>query len=333
VIYNEAKTDGGVVGRRIMELRNAGLPFQPLANFLDKVKSNPAPWAIDEIWLFMQGGRLPLCSDGDFLAFKMVKADYTDCRTGTFDNSVGQVLSMPRELVDPNRYNRCSTGFHFCSRGYLSGPMSYGHIMVVKINPADVVSIPSDYNNTKGRCWTYKVVGEIGKEIQDEEMNKLVHDVWPVPVKVAEPTPAEDLQASLDEGVVEVVAGADPVDSGTVVAQIVTTPVTEPRCWLVAYADEQGVHRQTRTTAATLADVHEMIVAGKVRFRNGFGHLIDVQAADPLPPRPDHASGKGMTLKQRQQIAIDRTAAAVKARDQRKAQKVKAKKKAAKAKK
>jgi hypothetical protein len=32
--------------------------------------------------------------------------------------------------------------------------------MILKINPADVVSIPSDYNNTKGRTCRYEVVGE-----------------------------------------------------------------------------------------------------------------------------------------------------------------------------
>jgi hypothetical protein len=36
--------------------------------------------------------------------------------------------------------------------------------MIVKINPADVVSIPSDYDNTKGRTWRYEVVGEIAFE-------------------------------------------------------------------------------------------------------------------------------------------------------------------------
>ena len=32
--------------------------------------------------------------------------------------------------------------------------------MIVKINPKDVVAIPSDYNNTKGRTCRYEVVGE-----------------------------------------------------------------------------------------------------------------------------------------------------------------------------
>ena len=33
-----------------------------------------------------------------------------------------------------------------------------GHVMLLKINPADVVSIPADYNDTKGRCAKYEVV-------------------------------------------------------------------------------------------------------------------------------------------------------------------------------
>ena len=33
--------------------------------------------------------------------------------------------------------------------------------MIVKINPADVVSIPTDYNGAKGRCCRYQVVAEV----------------------------------------------------------------------------------------------------------------------------------------------------------------------------
>jgi hypothetical protein len=37
--------------------------------------------------------------------------------------------------------------------------------MIVKINPADVVSIPADYDNAKGRCWRYEVIGEMPREV------------------------------------------------------------------------------------------------------------------------------------------------------------------------
>jgi hypothetical protein len=33
--------------------------------------------------------------------------------------------------------------------------------MAVRINPKDVVAIPSDYNNMKGRASTYTIVSEI----------------------------------------------------------------------------------------------------------------------------------------------------------------------------
>jgi hypothetical protein len=42
-------------------------------------------------------------------------------------------------------------------------------IMIVKINPADVVSIPSDYNDTKGRACRYEVIGELNKEEAPED--------------------------------------------------------------------------------------------------------------------------------------------------------------------
>jgi hypothetical protein len=33
--------------------------------------------------------------------------------------------------------------------------------MILKINPRDVVSIPSDYNNSKGRTCRYEVIDEL----------------------------------------------------------------------------------------------------------------------------------------------------------------------------
>ena len=39
--------------------------------------------------------------------------------------------------------------------------------MIVKINPRDVVSIPTDYNNSKGRACRYEVIGELGVKEED----------------------------------------------------------------------------------------------------------------------------------------------------------------------
>ena len=39
--------------------------------------------------------------------------------------------------------------------------------MLVKVDPADVVSIPVDYNNTKMRCCRYEVIGEYENYAKD----------------------------------------------------------------------------------------------------------------------------------------------------------------------
>lgn len=156
-----------VLGERVIDIVRLGLDVQPWLRFVENVYANPEVTSRDELYLFLEKHDLPITEDGHFLAFKKVRADYRDCYSGTFDNSIGQVCEMPRDKVDPNRHITCSRGLHFCSRDYLK---SFGgaRIMILKINPADVVSIPSDYDNAKGRCWRYEVVGEIGADEVDD---------------------------------------------------------------------------------------------------------------------------------------------------------------------
>lgn len=138
--------------------------------FFENLILNPSESAVKELFLFLEANELPLTDDGCFLAYKRVRDDYKDCYSGTFDNSIGSTVSMKREDVNPNRHDTCSTGLHFCSKDYLKS--FYGaHIMVLKINPKDVVSIPSDYNNAKGRCCRYEVIGELESE-QRTNLNK-----------------------------------------------------------------------------------------------------------------------------------------------------------------
>ena len=82
------------------------------------------------------------------------------------DNSVGKIVEMERNEVDDDKDRTCSTGLHFCSESYLN---SFGgeRTVIVKINPRDVVSIPSDYNDSKGRACRYEVIGELGVDPEE----------------------------------------------------------------------------------------------------------------------------------------------------------------------
>lgn len=146
--------------------------LRPWIKFMEKLYLNPNHSTRFELYDWMDNCKMPLTSDGDFLAYKKVREDYKDVHSGTFSNAVGQVVALDdRRKVDPNRNNHCSAGLHFASSGYLP---NFGgkRVVIVKINPADVVSIPTDYNFTKGRCWKYHVMGEILEPVAMEL-------VWP----------------------------------------------------------------------------------------------------------------------------------------------------------
>lgn len=162
-LYFDGREVHTSLGRRIADIAAEGLPIEPWVAFARNVYANPFKEAREELYDFLERSNLPITEDGCFVAFKWVNGNYRDCFSDTFDNRIGQILEMPREEVDPVRSNHCSTGFHFCSYNYLQN-FSGKHIMIVKINPADVVSIPDDYDYAKGRTCRYEVIGEVPEE-------------------------------------------------------------------------------------------------------------------------------------------------------------------------
>ena len=152
---------------RMIQMLQDGFPVEPMVAFMENLMLNPSKRAVTELYGFLEKNSLPITPDGYFLAYKKVRYDYKDCHSGTMDNSVGQVVEMERNSVDDDKDRTCSTGLHFCSRDYLN---HFGgeRLVIVKVNPRDVVSIPSDYNGAKGRACRYEVVDEIDKDRADE---------------------------------------------------------------------------------------------------------------------------------------------------------------------
>jgi hypothetical protein len=161
-LYFDGSPIHNVLADRILDMVEYDLPIKSLVKFLENLMRNPSRTSVQELYLFLESGNLPVTEDGCFLAYKKVRNDFKDIHSGTFDNSVGKVVEVPRNSVDDERNNTCSYGLHFCSKDYLPafGSQRSDRVVIVKINPADVVSIPSDYNNTKGRCCRYEVIAE-----------------------------------------------------------------------------------------------------------------------------------------------------------------------------
>lgn len=160
----------GVIADRLLSMLQNGFDVRPLAKFLDRLKQNPTLTAIDEVYLWLESGNLPITDDGCFLAFKVVEADFASGHRAPDGSKVynrpGEPVEMKREEVDDRRDVTCSKGLHFCSWQYL--PHFYcgngEKVVVVKVAPEDVVSIPYDYNNSKGRSWRYLVLSEVPRD-------------------------------------------------------------------------------------------------------------------------------------------------------------------------
>ncbi len=153
---------------RVLSFLEHGLNCVHLFKFILKLNLNPSKRAVDELYTFLEHRALPITDNGNFIAYKAVRADYTDKHTGKFVNTIDAVLEMPRNKVDDDKNVGCSYGFHAGTVEYAKDFMSRdGHLMYVEINPADVVSIPTDCQFQKLRTCKYKVVGEYEIDLTD----------------------------------------------------------------------------------------------------------------------------------------------------------------------
>lgn len=138
--------------------------IEPVKPFLRNMLENPFIEATQEIYEYCKNMDFEITSDGCFLAYKKVREDLGSFHDhGQTKHVIGEYTEV--EHFDTNRRNYCSNGLHFCAKSYL---YSYGNnegtTIIVKINPKDVVSIPTDYNFAKGRCRRYLTVGILAKD-------------------------------------------------------------------------------------------------------------------------------------------------------------------------
>lgn len=167
-VYVNGDPISSLVANRILDFLAKGLDCVPVFKFLTKLNLNPSSRAVNELYTFLEHKFLPLTANGNFLAYKALRSNYTDVHTGKFDNTVGNLLEMPRNKVDDNKEVGCSYGFHAGTLEYARDfrPVD-GKLVVVEINPADVVSIPTDCNCQKLRTCKYMVVQEYEVPLED----------------------------------------------------------------------------------------------------------------------------------------------------------------------
>ncbi|RLC99529.1 MAG: hypothetical protein DRI46_09290 [Chloroflexi bacterium] len=159
-LFYKGKTVNNSLSRKIIQMQREGADITAMVAFMENLMLNPSYHSVEELYQFLQKSNLPITDDGCFLAYKRVNNDYTDTYTSKISNKIGCKPFMERNAVDDDRRKDCSHGLHFCSLGYLAG-FSGPRLMLLKINPKDVVSVPYEYDDTKGRCCSYEVIDEL----------------------------------------------------------------------------------------------------------------------------------------------------------------------------
>jgi hypothetical protein len=167
-VYYDGEIVHGTIAMRIVQFMKNGLPFDPLVKFLKNLMDNPSMQSQQECYDFLDHKNLPITEEGYFLAYKAVRHDFMDKYSGSMNNAVGSIVEMRRAKVNDNRNVGCSQGLHVGALDYVVG---YGRIedndriVIVKVNPRDVVSVPTDCGHQKMRVCKYEVVAEYQGEL------------------------------------------------------------------------------------------------------------------------------------------------------------------------
>ena len=164
VFYKGNKVENSLTAK-ILELLEHGKKVDSMLRFMDNLYQQPDVNTVNRVYDWINSGRYTITSDGCICGYKVVRSNYTDKHTGKVDNHLGARPLMARSAVDPSEYVECSVGFHVCVREYIGSFYSDGdHIMLVKVNPADIVASPRNFGHRKFRCWTYEVFAEVSTD-------------------------------------------------------------------------------------------------------------------------------------------------------------------------
>ena len=192
VLYRD-KVVHNVVSTRILEFVQENLPFAGMVKFLENLYLNPSKHAVEELFGFLEHKNLPVDENGCFLCYKAVQSDWYSITAGKLTliqgkvNSSGQIYNAPGETIECERREVCDNKDKHCSEGLHAGAMEYvssfgggnGKIVVVRVNPRDVVSVPADHSCMKIRVCKYEVVSEY-KELLTQPLYNVGSNPTPV---------------------------------------------------------------------------------------------------------------------------------------------------------
>ena len=170
---------------RILECVKQGFPHQFMMNYLTNLYDNVSDRAVQESYKWSSHKGLPITEDGMMVGYKGVRTyrgagvngkngeikdgDLVDIYTGkSFRNNVGDKCGMKRRQVCDDHTQGCSSGLHVGTYDYACDwAGGGGTVVLVKFNPKDIVSVPSDCDCQKLRVSEYEVISVAREQLEE----------------------------------------------------------------------------------------------------------------------------------------------------------------------
>lgn len=173
-----------------LRLARENADLAPLGAFLSRLERNPSEASRSQLFGWLRASGFTLTTDGLIVGYKSVREDgFSSCAgnepvtvthqdgtvetvTGRVPYPVGATVTMPRELVATERSHACSVGLHVGTYGYADTFSE--QMLVVLVDPADVVSVPSDCGAQKMRVSKLFVAAlHDGEQISDAVLDNI----------------------------------------------------------------------------------------------------------------------------------------------------------------
>lgn len=170
VLYYDDEQMHDALAQKIIKMLKANEEPTALVNFLVWLKQNPSRNSRDQLFGWLEQSGFEITDTGYIIGYKSVYSALPDQyhsvsrgtawvngekQTGQIYQRIGDVVTMPRSDVTDNPAESCSYGLHVGTRGYAES-FSGDTVLLVYVNPKDVVSVPND-DATKMRVCEYTV--------------------------------------------------------------------------------------------------------------------------------------------------------------------------------
>jgi len=186
-LYYENEQVASQPTERIINMIRNGWDHKPMLAYLDRLYQNVSNRAVHESYTWCSHKGLPITDDGMLIGYKGVslysgenrldklgrpitEGDHVDKYTGTsFRNNVGDECSMNRRGVSDNCNEGCASGLHVGTYEYAENwAGTNGVVVLVKFDPSDIVSVPTDCGYSKMRVSKYTVVSVAREQLEEE---------------------------------------------------------------------------------------------------------------------------------------------------------------------